>query len=106
VIEFEPGARAFQFEGADHGSTISFYITNFARGQGPGLHRHPYEETFIVQAGTGTFTVGDATVDAHAGQIVVVPANTAHRFEGAGDDVLSVVSIHPVARMEQEDLAD
>jgi quercetin dioxygenase-like cupin family protein len=104
VIEFEPGARSFKFEGADHGAVVSFFITNFARGQGPKLHRHPYEETFIVQAGEGTFTVGEETVVARAGQILVVPASTPHRFVGSGDDVLSVVSIHPVKRMVQENL--
>jgi quercetin dioxygenase-like cupin family protein len=104
VIEFEPGARSFKFEGGDHGASVSFFITNFARGQGPKLHRHPYEETFIVQEGEGTFTVGKETVAARAGQIVVVPADTPHKFQGAGDDMLSVVSIHPVARMVQENL--
>jgi len=25
---------------------------------GPRLHRHPYEEVFVVQEGTATFTAG------------------------------------------------
>jgi quercetin dioxygenase-like cupin family protein len=69
---------------------------------GPGLHRHPYEETFIVEEGRATFTVDGETIEAHAGQIVVVPAGAAHGFVSSGDDVLRQVSIHPSDHMVQE----
>jgi mannose-6-phosphate isomerase-like protein (cupin superfamily) len=39
------------------------------------------------------------TIRAHAGQIVIVPAGAAHRFENVGDERLDRVSIHPVTEM-------
>ena len=35
---------------------------------------HPYEEIIVVQDGRASFTVGGATIEATAGQIVVIPA--------------------------------
>jgi quercetin dioxygenase-like cupin family protein len=63
-----PGSeRARRFEGKDHGSSVSFFLSRHAPGEGPDLHRHPYEETFICQQGSCTFTVGDTTVEATPG---------------------------------------
>jgi mannose-6-phosphate isomerase-like protein (cupin superfamily) len=107
-LRFEdlPGReRARRFEGADHGATTSFFITRYTEpGRGPDLHVHPYDETFIMLEGSATFTVGDEQIDAEAGEIVVVPANTPHKFKSKGDGVLRQVTIHPAERMEQEDL--
>src|SRR5215207_3600986 len=46
-------------------------------GGGPKLHRHPYEEVFIVQEGTATFTAGDETVEVKSGcgRLTYTPAN-------------------------------
>jgi mannose-6-phosphate isomerase-like protein (cupin superfamily) len=91
------------FEGRDHGSTVtSFIVTDYGQGGGPGLHRHPYDETFIVQAGAATFTAGDETIEARAGQVVVVPANTPHKFESGGG--LTMVTIHSNDHLIQEEL--
>lgn len=49
-------------------------------GEGPRLHLHPYAETFVIRRGGAEFTVGDDRVVATAGSIVVVPANTPHKF--------------------------
>ena len=40
-----------RFEGADHGSGVSFFLARTPPGRGPRLHRHPYEETFVVHEG-------------------------------------------------------
>jgi quercetin dioxygenase-like cupin family protein len=97
-----PGNLIGRFEGGEHGSSVSFYIGTFDAGTGPGLHRHPYDETFIVEAGSATFTVGDETLELGAGQIAVVPAGTPHKFvSGEG---FRLISITPAERMEQEDL--
>lgn len=100
-----PGSeRAKKFEGIHHGTSMSFFISRHAPGEGPRLHRHPYEETFICQRGTCTFTVGAETVRVGPGHVVVVPANTPHKFVNDGDERLQQVSIHPRPEMEQEDL--
>ncbi len=104
-IEFEDlrsSPTAIQFEGGRYGSQASCFITSHPPGSGPELHRHPYEETFIVQRGVAEFTVDGSTLRAHAGQIVIVPAGAAHRFQNAGEEPLEQVSIHPVAAMKTE----
>jgi quercetin dioxygenase-like cupin family protein len=97
-----PGNLVGRFEGKDHGSSVSFFVGTFDAGTGPGLHRHPYDETFIVEAGSAQFTVGDEAFELEAGQIAVVPANTPHKFvSGEG---FRLISISPSDRMEQENL--
>ena len=95
ISDLPGGGAATRFEGKKHGAQVSFFLSRFGPGEGPGLHRHPYEETFIVQAGRATFTVDSETIEAGAHQIIVVPAGAAHRFENSGDDVLRQISIHP-----------
>jgi len=48
--------RVARFEGRDHGAAVSFFLTRFAPGTGPGQHVHPYEETFVLESGQATFT--------------------------------------------------
>ena len=59
--------------------SIIFQSTSEA-GVGPRLHLHPYAETFLVRRGSATFTVGTEEIEAHAGQVLVVPAQTPHKF--------------------------
>ncbi len=47
------------------------------------------------------FTVGENTIEATAGE-VVVPAGTPHKFVNSGLTALRQINIHPVARMETE----
>jgi mannose-6-phosphate isomerase-like protein (cupin superfamily) len=96
------GENASRFDGHEHGASVSFFISHNPPGSGPGLHRHPYEETFIVQGGRASFTVGGETIEATAGEIVVVPARTPHKFISCGTGRLRQISIHPVARMVTE----
>ena len=97
-----PGNLIGKFEGRDHGSSISFFVGEFPPGTGPSLHRHPYEETFVIEAGSASFTLGDEALELGAGQIVVVPAGTPHTFvSGEG---FRIISISPYDHMEQEDL--
>src|SRR5919106_6821379 len=53
-------------------------------GQVPGAHVHPLqEERFEVMQGTMKFRKGLRTLTARAGDRVVVPRGTVHRFENA-----------------------
>jgi mannose-6-phosphate isomerase-like protein (cupin superfamily) len=63
-------------------------------GSGPKLHRHPYAEIFVVQEGHATFTVGDATTEASAGQILIAPAGVPHKFVNSGNGPLRQIDIH------------
>jgi mannose-6-phosphate isomerase-like protein (cupin superfamily) len=90
-----------QFEGGRYGgSDLSFFVTNAAPGRGPKLHTHPYTEVFIVQEGEGTFTAGDEQLLVTAGNVIVVPPETPHRFENTGDTTLRQVSIHDAGQMQ------
>ena len=103
IEDLRRSPTAALFQGGDE-VPVSVFVTAYDRGQGPSLHLHPYPETFVVQAGTAAFTVGDDEVVVTGGHIVVVPAQTPHGFKGAGDDKLRVVSIHPSGTVQQTDL--
>ena len=100
VESLPDSGSSYRFDGADHGAPVSFFLIHGEPGDGPGLHTHPYAETFIIQEGQATFTVGDGTVEAQAGDIVVAPANVPHAFVNSGSGVLRSVNIHPVPEME------
>lgn len=85
----------YEFEGYLHGDTpVSFIWVDLPPGGGPRLHKHTYGEIFIIQEGRGTYTVDTTTLDAHAGQVVIVPADTPHKFVNSGDGPLRQIDIH------------
>jgi mannose-6-phosphate isomerase-like protein (cupin superfamily) len=84
-----------EFEGRDHADIpLSFLWVDMPVGRGVRLHKHPYREIFIIQDGTATYTVGPATLEAHAGQVIVVEADTPHNFMNTGRVPLRQVDIH------------
>ncbi len=66
-------------------------------------HVHPsQEERFEVLAGELEFRLGDRTIVARAGDRVLVPAGTPHRFENIGDDTAHFVcEVSPALGFEQ-----
>jgi quercetin dioxygenase-like cupin family protein len=92
------------FVGEDHGAPISAYIVNAKPGQGPPLHTHPYVETAFIIEGTALITVGDEEREVTDGAIVVIPANTPHRFVNSGAAVLRQIDIHASPRFIQTNL--
>lgn len=98
-----PGSDdARDFVGNDHGAELTLILINVPTGHGPNLHRHPYEEIFVVQGGTGTFLVDGSQVEGYAGDIVVAPAGTAHRFINSGNDRLKLTAIHHAPQFNTE----
>ena len=91
------------FEGGDE-LGVSIFVTRYERGQGVPLHLHPYPEVFVVETGSARFTVAGEELEVEAGNVVIVPARAPHGFEGAGDGVLQVVSVHPSGKVEQVDV--
>ncbi|MGH3148313.1 MAG: cupin domain-containing protein [Rubrobacter sp.] len=101
AAESLPGSEnSVRFDGHAHGASVSFFLTRNLPGTGPELHRHPYEETFIILEGEGRYTVGEVEIEAGAGEIVVVPADTPHKFVNTGEERLRQVNIHPRENME------
>lgn len=99
-----PGSpEAHQFIGADHGAVpISLFLVDDQPGAGPLLHRHPYPELFIVHAGQADFEIDGARHTAVAGDILIAPAGTAHRFTNTGEERLRITAIHTAPRMDTE----
>ncbi|WP_423069307.1 cupin domain-containing protein [Devosia sp. CN2-171] len=72
-----------EWEGGDANVTLILH-ESIEPGHGPRLHTHPYPETFVIEEGRAVFTVGEEEVEAGSGQIIVVPANTPHKFRTLG----------------------
>lgn len=93
-----------EFVGETQGAPISAYIVNAQPGQGPPLHVHPYVEVAFVLEGTARITVGQEDREVQAGGIVVIPAETPHRFVNVGQTVLRQIDVHASARFIQTNL--
>ncbi len=100
-VRYTPAVAVF--EGHDE-TPVSFYVTEFERGEGTPLHLHPYPEVFLVERNTALFTAGEEELTVSAGHFVVVPAHTPHRYVGASDEAVRVVSVHPSGKVEQTNL--
>jgi mannose-6-phosphate isomerase-like protein (cupin superfamily) len=93
-----------EFIGETQGALFSAYIVKANPGQGPPLHKHPYVEVAFTLEGCATITVGDEQRDVKAGGIVVIPANTPHRFVNSGDTVLRQIDVHASPKFIQTNL--
>jgi quercetin dioxygenase-like cupin family protein len=95
---------SYEFVGEIQGAPFSAYIVNAKPGQGPPLHTHPYVEVAFTLEGCASITVGDETHEVSAGGIVVIPANTPHRFINSGDTILRQIDVHASPRFIQTNL--
>jgi quercetin dioxygenase-like cupin family protein len=95
---------SYEFVGETQGAPFSAYIVKAKPGQGPPLHKHPYVEVAFTLEGCATITVGDEQREVKAGGIVVIPANTPHRFINSGDTTLRQIDIHASAKFVQSNL--
>ena len=60
------------FEGGLQGPcSVSFFLVHNQPGQGPRLHYHPYDETFVILEGHVRVSVGNETLDGGPGDIVI-----------------------------------
>ncbi len=107
IADLAHSETAYKFEGHHHDdASISFTVIVAPPGSGPKLHRHPYEEVFVVQEGSVTFTAGDEVIEASGGQVVVVAADVAHKFVNSGAGRLRQIDIHASDRFITEWLED
>jgi quercetin dioxygenase-like cupin family protein len=73
VADLARDVTSYELEGDHHGDTgVPFILEDAPPTGGAKLHRHPYEEVFVVLEGSVTFTAGD--------EVVVVPAGVPHMF--------------------------
>jgi mannose-6-phosphate isomerase-like protein (cupin superfamily) len=84
-----------RFEGGRYGPTsISMFLDEQPPGGGPRLHRHPYDETWLVLEGDVVFEVGDRRARARSGDIVLSPPDVPHRFTNRGPARSRIICIH------------
>jgi mannose-6-phosphate isomerase-like protein (cupin superfamily) len=89
-------------EGAAYGASVSLIFDHSEPGKGPRLHRHPYDETWVVIEGNLTFQLGDESLSTGPGDIVIAPAEAPHKFINEGPESANLVCIHasPTFRTE------
>ena len=95
---------SYELHGDKQGASFPAYLVKAEPAEGPPLHMHPYVEVAFTVEGTATITVGDDTRKVKAGSIVVIPANTPHRFVNSGDGVLGQIDIHAPPKFVQINL--
>jgi quercetin dioxygenase-like cupin family protein len=109
IIDFDAldhEAHSHEFVGAEHGDTpFSVILVHSRPGIGPKLHRHPYAEVFIVEAGQATFRIGDESIVVEGGHVVVSPPGEAHGFTNTAAGELRLTAIHGASRFNTEWLA-
>lgn len=98
--------RTVKFEGEPYKAGVSFFHVHNGPGEGPGLHHHPYPETWIVRSGRVIFRAGSEEIEAGPGDVVVAEAGKPHGFRNPGPEHLELVCIHAAERMVQEWLED
>lgn len=94
------------FEGQAFGGGVSVFLVNNQPGAGPGLHKHPYSETWIVRSGRACITADGEAIEAGSGDIVVVSGETPHKFKNVGAERLEIICIHASPRFIQENLKE
>lgn len=100
-----PDTWSGHFEGKDLGTGVTILFVEIdSVGQGPKLHTHPYDEVFVVREGRARYRVGDETIEAGAGDIVLAPAEVPHSFENLGPGRLVSTDIHLSPEWIQTDL--
>ena len=75
-------------------------------GQGTRLHHHDCDEVIMVHAGRGTYTVGEETVEAGPGEVVIIPAGVPHRWVNHGQEPLVHTGVFPSSSFALEVVED
>jgi quercetin dioxygenase-like cupin family protein len=70
-------------------------------GGGPGLHRHDFEETFILLEGEMEATFRGTKTTVRAGETVHIPANAPHKFHNASSTPVRLLCICSPAGQEK-----
>jgi quercetin dioxygenase-like cupin family protein len=99
------GGELRQLRGDEYGLVTSVMSSRVPPGLGPRRPRHPHAELFVIHEGQVRYDVDGATVDAVAGDMVIVPPDAWHHFTNTGTADLRLTAIHenPRAATEFED---
>jgi len=84
------------------GTTISLILVDMPPGGAVRMHRHAYQEVFVVQEGRARYRIGSATLEVAAPQVLAVAAGVPHGFVNSGEGRLRQVDIHLSERIVTE----
>jgi quercetin dioxygenase-like cupin family protein len=70
-------------------------------GGGPGLHRHDFEETFILMEGEMEATFRGEKSTVRAGETLHIPANAPHKFHNGSSKPVRLICICSPAGQEK-----
>lgn len=86
--------------GSDTDNQLSIFIAEYARNQGPPLHKHDVDEWFYVLEGEHIFQVGNERFYGKPGDCVFIPRNAVHTTlctsEGGGKLLFTVNATGPI----------
>jgi mannose-6-phosphate isomerase-like protein (cupin superfamily) len=93
----------FLLEGSRFGlGQLTLVMGETAPGNAVPLHRHDYEEIFIIHGGRGTYVVGNAIVEAGPGEVVLIPSGVPHKFTNYGTETLYHTAVHATGTFVME----
>jgi quercetin dioxygenase-like cupin family protein len=92
---------AFKLLGQDTAGAFSLLEWSLEPWQdGPGLHKHNFDEAFYVLHGQVVFQIRDEHHVLGAGQLAWMPRNTPHSFSNAGGEPASGLTVSTPGGLE------
>jgi quercetin dioxygenase-like cupin family protein len=87
--------------GEDTAGKFSVIDMHIPPGGGPPLHRHDFEETFILLEGKMEATFRGQKVTIKAGDTATIPANAPHQFKNVSSEPVRLICICSPAGQEK-----
>jgi quercetin dioxygenase-like cupin family protein len=79
LVDYQPG-RVVSLTFVQN-NALSMTLFAFAKGEGVSTHSAPGDAMVYLLDGQAEITIGDQTVTAKAGEVIVMPANIPHGLE-------------------------
>ena len=78
---------------------LSFLEERCAVGDRIPLHRHDVDEVVVVLGGVGAYTLEGQVDTVESGDVIFIPAGTAHGTVNIGDEELHVHAVFPARKV-------
>lgn len=93
-VDGRPGLREAVLVGADQGAVhLEVALCELSAGYAVGPHRHPYEESWYILAGSGFRAVGSLGYEVGPGDYGLAPVGIAHDVRAGDTGVLRWLSV-------------
>lgn len=73
--------------------SVAVYVNDHQPGETVEFHTHDEDHILVMRSGRMRWTVEGQTLDAGAGDVIVVPAGTDHSFEVLGDQPAKLLCV-------------